>query len=308
MGFMNKHSGGMAIPKAIFVMSSHHSGSTWVGYVLGSAPEAAFVGEYFRAWSEELRVPCTICAASGLAECQILHGAEATPAHDAFRFAMERTGKPAIVENSKSLEWTRGFLGRSDVSPRFVLVVKDPRSWFASSRRRTAQDVHQAIARWCAENREYRDFLAARPGLGSTVAYDLLAEFPQREFASLFGACGLTYTDEALKYWTREHHGFAANGASDAILRGGKFASQPGHFRTGDDAFYDKRSQSLFRDDRWRSELTAAEDLAIRENREVAELLASLGFRLTKDGMGRIVLPTGRRWWSGLKSRIAAFR
>ncbi len=308
MSFSKRYESDNKTTTAVFVMSSWHSGSTWVGYVLGSAANAAFVGEYYRAWNEELRVPCTICAARGLSACEVLHDAETTPWQDAFRFAAERTRRQVIVENSKSLDWTRRFLGRPDISVFCVLVVKDPRSWFASLRRRSPQDLEGALERWCDENLSYRDFLAENPDSAVTVAYDLLTASPRSEFAALFAECGLRYSDDALAYWTREHHGFAANGASDALLRSDSAVAPPAHFKTGDDSFYGKHSRSLFRDERWRSELTEAENVSIREHPRVVETLGSLGYRLTEHGLERAIRRSGQGWWRAVRSRIVGSR
>jgi hypothetical protein len=97
----------------------------------------------------------------------------------------------------------------------------------------------------------------------------------------------MKFTTDSLSYWNVEHHGFAANGASDAILKAKAFPNVPGHFVTGDVAFYGENSQTLFHDQRWRSALESAELAAIENNAEVQNLLKSLGFALTDKGLAR---------------------
>jgi hypothetical protein len=91
-------------PVDVFIHSSPHSGSTWFGYVLGSGSETCFVGELYRAWDPQDRVPCTVCAAKGLSECVVLAGIEASHPTQAFDAISSRNGKRVIVENSKRLE------------------------------------------------------------------------------------------------------------------------------------------------------------------------------------------------------------
>ena len=268
-----------------FVLSSRHSGSTWVGYVLGSTPESAFLGEFYRAWDEHARVPCTVCAGRGLRACTVLHGIESTRPEYAFDIAAKRTSKRMLIDSSKQLEWTAKFLDRDNIDVRFVHIFRDPRGWLSSFRRRYVGTRDEALALWCKENREFHDLIGSTGGRGVSVNYDLLALSPKRLFSDLFDFCGLPFSDASLYYWNTEHHGFAANGASEALIKNSNLIAPPSHFATGDDAFYKEHSQHLFHDTRWQAELTSEENAAIQQNEEVKTLLASLNFRLTDDSI-----------------------
>jgi len=148
-------------PVDVFIHSSPHSGSTWLGYVLGSGRQTAFVGELYRAWDAQDHVPCTVCASRGLNECVTLGGIEAVAPKEAFAFISARNGKPVIVENSKRVEWTRQFIGRPGRETRIIHLVKDPRSRWASLRRREAADMNTCMMEWCRENQEIIDFTQA---------------------------------------------------------------------------------------------------------------------------------------------------
>jgi hypothetical protein len=281
-------------PVDVFIHSSPHSGSTWLGYVLGSGRQTAFVGELYRAWDAQDRVPCTVCASRGLDECVVLAGIEALAPQHAFDFIAARNGKDVIVENSKRVDWTRQFIGRAGRDARIIHLVKDPRSRWASLRRREAADMNTCMMDWCRENQEIIDFTQATGMPTMVAAYDLVAAQPETEIAALFGFFGATFDTSVLRYWEVEHHGFAANGASSAIIRHQQFVSPPKHFSTADDRFYEARFGQSFVDERWRTELPDAENEAILQNEQVRGILNCLGYGLTQTGMFRTSRAAGR--------------
>jgi hypothetical protein len=285
----------------VFIHSSPHSGSTWLGYVLGSGHETAFVGELYRAWDPLEHVPCTICASRGLPECEILGGIEAIDPNTAFQFISSRNGKPVIVENSKKIEWTRQFAGRVDRQTRIVHLLKDPRSRWASLRRREAADMDKCMADWCQENQEIIDFAAATSAPCKVVIYDLVAADPEIQIKDLFKFIGAAFHEDVLRYWEVEHHGFAANGASSALIQHQQFESPPAHFSTGDDRFYKAKFGRNFVDERWRAELPDEENEAIQKNEDVRKILDRLGYILTPTSIQRLATAasttaTGPRW------------
>jgi hypothetical protein len=271
----------------VFIHSSPHSGSTWLGYVLGSSQSSAFVGELYRAWDFGERVPCTVCASRGLPECIVLGGIENVEPERAFELISSRNGRPVIVENSKKLDWTCRFLNRSDRETKLVHVIKDPRSRWASLRRRVAADLEKCMADWCSENQQIIDFSIETGVSTKVVSYDIIAANPEVEFDELFRFLGIDFVDSALRYWEVEHHGYAANGASSALIKHQNFKSPPKHFSTGDDQFYAKNYGCSFVDDRWRAELPDEETEAILANKDVLELLDGLGYVLTKSAIYR---------------------
>src|SRR5690242_13841588 len=88
----------------------------------------------------------------------------------------------------------------------------------------------------------------------TTIFYDEIATNP-KAFDRLFRFLGLSPQRSALNYWTKEHHGFAANGASSLLLRS---LPQP-RFTTGDDAFYSSIGPGNFYDQRWIQGLSVGE-------------------------------------------------
>ena len=275
-------------PTGVFIHSAQHSGSTWLGYVLGSDHNAAFVGELYRAWSQTDRVPCTICAARGLQECVLLGGIEDTDPAQAFSFISARTKAAIIGDNSKRLDWTRRFTDRPDQAVKFVHLIQDPRNVWASVRRRGGDDIEGFLAGWCSRNRDIADFTFCHRVPAMTVVYDALAASPDTELQALFEFVGLKFHRDALRYWTVEHHGFAANGGSSSMIAHRRLTAPPAHYATGDDRFYESVFGRQFLDDRWKTELSGAEKDAIIGNPEVRRVFQDLGYHIGENGIDRV--------------------
>ena len=270
----------------VFILSSNWSGSTWTGYVLGSHSRSAFLGEYYRNWNPAIRVPCPWCLSGGSDTCSVLHGVDAIAADDAFAFARSRTGRPVLVDSSKVVEWASRF---SDSLPtaRYVHLIRDPRGYLASERRRVPGIAHEAsLGRWVEENTRIAEFLAAREPSSCRVAvYDHVARDPAAAFPELFAFLGLEWEEAALRYWTMPHHALAANGASDALLANRPCGSSVSFLATWDDGFYARSRQSAIFDRRWKQELPDDDQTAVRCSRAITALLGRLGLVLTADGI-----------------------
>jgi hypothetical protein len=278
----------MLKPVDVFIHSSSHSGSTWLGYVLGSGQQAAFVGELSRAWDERRRVPCTVCASRGNEICPILGGIHNVTPVSAFPLLSARTGKTVIIDNSKDIEWTKQFVNHPDRDLRIVHLVKDPRSRWASLRRRGSTNLKDCIANWCVENQQIMKFTRSLNVKTYVAAYDIVAADQETEIAAIFDFLSMPFEVSALRYWDVDHHALAANGATSALVLHQKFSAPPSHFSTGDDSFYQNAFGRTFVDERWRSELPASENESILNNLLVGELLHGLGYCLTQGGIERV--------------------
>lgn len=273
----------------IFVLSLEHSGSTWVSYVLGSSNKSAFLGEYLRVWDDENRVPCTLCWGRGLEACSVLHGAEEQPRTSAYAFASERLGRRVLVDCSKDLTWVGASLKEPNISSKIVVVIKDPRGWIQSVQRRRPSQTQNLLQHWAAKNSLILNFVQSAGVPSIAVSYDVLAGQPAKQFRRLFDFCGLPFDMSCLEYWKQEHHGFAANGATDALIKSAQIKS-PEHFVSGDDTFYGTHSQRSFHDQRWREDLSPGDQKAILRSREAAAVLAKMKLRMTPVGIGPLGL------------------
>jgi hypothetical protein len=261
-------------PTVVFILSSDRSGSTWVGYVLGSTPNASFLGEFHRAWDERLRQPCTWCSANGRQACDVLAGVGQYPASQAFEIALSRTGRQVLIDSSKRTAWAEGFLApNSHFKAHLIHLIRDPRGWYASEHKRRPGSRSEMIGEWVRENLHIRDFLQLNDVPSTTVFYEDLAGSPMSAFQQLCDDIGCSFEPAALRYWENAHHGFAANGASSPLLSTAPNISKLSHYVSGDDSFYESNGRKSFVDRRWREQLSEADALAIAEDSQVAAFL-----------------------------------
>ena len=270
----------------VFILSSDRSGSTWLGYILGSLRNSSFVGELRRAWDAGLRQPCAWCSAHGLEACETLSGIEAYPVDRAFEIAFSRTGTELVIDSSKRLEWARQFVARNSLfSAHLIHIIRDPRGWYESEHRRRSESRDEMIEGWVRENLEIRNFTKSAGANSTTVFYDELAASPESGLKRICDDLNRPYESESLLYWRKAHHAFAANGAAWPLLNGAPKASTLSHFISGDDGFYQSKGGTSFVDRRWKEALTETDEFAIRDNSKVAQFLSLYNRVLTAESI-----------------------
>jgi hypothetical protein len=279
---------GMQIPTVVFILSSERSGSTWAGYVLGSNPGAEYVGEFYRAWNDDLRLPCAWCSANGIESCGILGDVDRFSPEEAVSVVLNRTSTRMIVDTSKRIDWAERLLPAPDLRYDAFLIhlIRDPRGWYASTQRRRSGSRQILCEDWLRENLAIRNFIELENVPSARVFYDEMAAAPEHSFSELCREVGLGFEPASLRYWTKPHHAFAANGASSPVL--GSAPRKLDWMITGDDAFYEEKSRQLFVDSRWREDLSEEDILAITEDPRISGFLQLYGRVLTSGGIHRL--------------------
>ncbi len=253
---------GMAQRAVVFILSEIRSGSMYLSYVLASHPGVAHLGEYRRPFTIPGHVACRLCEARGKVECEILHGIEKVPRELAYDFAFERFQVPILIDSSKLLDWTAQFLAQDRFQVKVIHLLRDPRGWFASERRRNPMTLDFAIQRWVDTNSRIADFVAEHRIASRSVFYDDLAARPERYFPPLCDFVGVRYDSRAREYWNHEHHGLGGNGAALNLI--GRY--ERANVITGDDQFYTARAQQHFHDTRWVAQLSRRERRTIERS------------------------------------------
>ncbi|MEO0772168.1 MAG: hypothetical protein AAFZ04_03200 [Pseudomonadota bacterium] len=253
-------------------MSESRSGSTWLSFVLGTHDGCAHLGEYYRPFVFEGHIACRLCEAEGKEACDILYGIENIPADNAHSFAFRRTNADVIVDCSKDIPWLTKAATQQGFDIAVIHLLRDPRAWFASERRRVPMTPAEACARWVTRNQEIATAITDLHLNHRAVFYDGLCVDPHVHFAGICEMLNITFDPQALQYWRKRHHGLGGNGAAFNNI-----GDVTDNLITGDDAFYQANQKRLFHDRRWLDDLSAEDRKQIENDPRVLAYLETLG-------------------------------
>ena len=271
----------------IFITSETRSGSTWLSYMLGTHPQAAHLGEYYRPFLQRGHVSCRLCEGRGLSDCKILGNLSEIPISHAYGFALERYksyGIHTLIDCSKDLAWLDQIIlaggGSNDGSLpiKVIHLIRDPRGWIASERRRVPMTIDEAIDRWQQHHRTTQQWIRAKGIPSICISYDQLCLEPERALRKLSKLIGAKQDFSQYEYWNKEHHGLGGNGAALNNLIHSPKATPT----TGDDEFYQQKIHKIFYDLRWKSETDSNQlDILCRQP-DIEQIMNKSGISLNK--------------------------
>jgi hypothetical protein len=233
----------------LFILGLGHSGSTLLGRMLGSHPDAVFVGELLRLEQAVAR-PQERCSCGALvAECPVWQRRiESLPEGvrtDFQRWTLQlierlrkSENKALLVDSSKSRvlrlksKWNSPQTG-------YVLLVRDPRGALRSALQEGGdlQKLLTSSRKWM---RRYEEFVQRRGAVCLTMFYEDLTTSTETELRRLCEFVGLDYTPNMCQPDQQSFH----------LIRASRSP-------------YLKAAGRLKTDDRWRSVLTPRQTEAI---------------------------------------------
>jgi len=255
----------------VFILSANYSGSTWLALLMGSHSQACYAGELNKMFHDD-PVPCRLCEEKG-SVCPIFYDVAQTKARHIHDLVLARTGKKVLVDNSKTVSWSRKFLQENRFQRKYVHLLRDPRAIAYSLQLR---DRSIDITDWMKKNGDIRDFLQENELDSRAITYNELAERTDATLAQLCGWLGLVFEPEQKAYWNFEHHGPGRNGATAAFLD---------HYVPSDEQFYSDTKRTQFHDLRWKEKLDMKTHEAIVCNKELPAFLKEFELEFSENGL-----------------------
>ena len=246
-------------PQIVFITSEMRSGSTFLSYVLGTNPQSAHLGEFRRPWRLGAKSSCRLCEAKGYEVCEVLGDLSEISAMDAHRHALncfEHFGVTTLIDASKNMDWIEEVIGHyslhhSDIACKIIHLVREPRGWISSERRRQqAMTIQSGVQRWKNHFYATSERIRALSVDCIRITYEEILLSRETALRRLSQLIGFSQNSSQYEYWTKEHHGFGGNGAAYNNL--GRFSATA--CQTGDDSFYTKNQAKTFYDCRWSQE------------------------------------------------------
>lgn len=201
----------------IFIAGAGHSGSTLLGLLLGSHPEAFYAGEAAKTRflgdgrkPEHKRV-CKLCGP----DCPVWGDFVVREEPDLYEQLARTTGASTVIDSTKNLNWlTRQSQAVQIHGGRAALIFlqRDGRAVINSRvRKYPEREPRQLIASWVQRMNDTQAFFDAFEGRKTVVRYEELASAPRRTLRTTCAALDVPFDDAMLDFAAREHHVLGGN-------------------------------------------------------------------------------------------------
>jgi hypothetical protein len=210
--------------KAVFIAGAGHSGSTLLGFVLGASSAVFYAGEARKSTfigderkPEKKRV-CKLCGPS----CPIWGNFRLAPGMHLYDELARRTGRPIIVDSTKSREWIdlqSATLMSNGTALAMVLLTRDGRAVVNSRLRKYPSiSAREHAARWLEQIRAAEHLAQRFPGRVARLRYEELASRPEPSIRRVVGELGIQFERAMIEPWTTEQHPLGGNNGTQFLF------------------------------------------------------------------------------------------
>lgn len=250
------------LDKAIMICGAGHSGSTLLGFILGSLPGTFYMGEgakirFLHDPSKPLhKRVCKFCGP----DCAVWSDFHCNRSSPVYVQVAAHTGATRVVDSSKNTAWISARAAELAAEPAqgyLIRLLRDGRAVMNSRfRKYPDRDPEQQIVAWMTQIRATNALYDGFSGPKTTVHYEELATLPEKTTHELCGFLGVVPDPGILEYGQKQHHPLGGNNGTQYLVArqqgGGRgLASQNSRSRE----YYDAHSGAIELDLRWRAEM-----------------------------------------------------
>ena len=265
--------------QVIFITSESRSGSTFLSYMLGTNPRSAHLGEFFRPYKRSAKTSCRLCEAKGLDQCEIMGDLSTIPALGAHQHALDcfkKHGVHTLIDCSKDLDWIEETVAenKNNINFKIIHLVRDPRGWIASERRRIkTMTIQTGIERWKNHFRSTSERIKKIEADSMKITYEEILLRKKIALEKLSKFIGFPQNANQYQYWSKEHHGFGGNGAAYNNLS----RISENICNTGDYLYYKQNRKKTFYDSRWKTESDSNALNQITSDKSIQDIMIECG-------------------------------
>jgi hypothetical protein len=255
-----------ACERVIFIIGAPHSGTTLLGMMLGTHPDALYAGEMqeSRFLQDETRpLHKRTCRACG-ADCPIWRNIAQDEEH--IYETLARVGKRSTIIDStkKPVSWIAEqteLLTKQEINWALILLMRDPRAVVASRMREFSDGaLHIHIDNWIRHINECEILVKKFPEKTVRIHYEDLATHPRETLEKGCTEINLPFEEAMLSPWDGDHHPLRGNKGTQSIAYGNADT-----LTESGQTYYANHPKAIVLDERWKTELDGATQNHIRD-------------------------------------------
>jgi Sulfotransferase family len=269
--------------KVCFIAGAGHSGSTLLGFILGSHANTFYCGEAAKTrflQDKTKRTAKRVCKLCG-ENCRIWKDFKVNPAIDLYEQIAVKTGKSIIIDSAKSVDWINQQLEdlkHTSTQPFLIFLQRDGRAVINSRiRKYPDKNVKDLIEDWSEQVRQTNALFDRFSSNKIKFHYEYLASNPAIATQKICDFLQIEYQPEMLNYDQHEHHVLGGNDGTQFLVAKTQSDRLKNPFVTLSERnkyYYEQRDAKIVLDLRWQQELDVAvqhlfEELAGQVNQEL---------------------------------------
>ncbi len=250
--------------KVCFISGAGHSGSTLLGFILGSHSHSFYAGEARKSlylqnkeYPENKRV-CKICGAN----CPVWGDFAIYDPLDLYERLSRKTGKPVIVDSTKNIAWLNSqidTLTQISAECSLIFLQRDGRAVLNSRiRKYPTIAVQTLIQDWLDQIAATEQLFANFGGPKIKIHYEELATAPATIIQKLCDWLNLPYQEAMLHYYQHDHHPLGGNTGTQLLVIKSQQKPHPYRQLSPKNHYYEHHPLEIRLDLRWQKELAPA--------------------------------------------------
>lgn len=210
--------------KVCFIGGAGHSGSTLLGFVLGSHRDCFYAGEaaktrYLHNSRKKLKKRvCKLCGPN----CPIWGNFFRTEQPDLYEQISRATGARTVIDSSKNLDWIAAHIQELKglpATPYFIFLQRDGRAVINSRvRKYPEKPLTEQIKKWVEKIRATAAFFERLDVPKLIVRYEEFATRPEGTTRQICDFLGISYQTGMLEFYRHQHHPLGGNNGTQYLV------------------------------------------------------------------------------------------